>query len=487
MIKRIVVLTLLLTTYFGQAQTSIADISKEDYLLDFDILVGIIKKQHPNPFRFIDEKTFDQKVKAMRKRLETSPNYGSFYMNNPISLINDAHSNAYPDMLHYGDYVKTVKFFPLKVDVYNNKVYVNQFGGALPNGAELLKINKQEISKWLERMPISADASIPSSNSISFSSGISALNPQAQYYTIEYTLDGKEVKTIELEPVGFDRFFYNSEKSVFPIDIVSSSWLVYGRKYNEEVYLLTLSSFNLTEEYAYYYLNRIFKEIKDAKIKHLIIDIRDNSGGLLSNIPLFYSFIAKDKIFKNNYRYATKVVDINVRNYLVDENERQVSGTDIVSLNNFMHQRFDKDEASGYYFGNNRLDESYVENFPQDKNAFTGEVTLLINNQTISAATYFASLFKESDRGEIVGYETSTCSNFTTAAWFLTYKLPNTGYSVSIPRSEVFFNGSTNSNNKECRGVIPDYIIDNAAYQKGLQDVKDPFVEKALELISKSK
>lgn len=482
MTKRFGYLIALCFSIGSYAQTNVKEITKEDYLMDFDVMTNLIKKQHPNPFRFIDEKTFDSQVKELRHRLEESPTYGSFFMNNPITLIKDAHSSAFPDMTLYADYVKTINFFPLQAIVFNERVYVNQHTKEIPAGAEIILINDEEVSEIIKQIHIASDAFIPASNNVYITTGISFLNPTAKEYKIVYEYDG-EVKSVTMPSTNFDRYYYNSAKCILPIDAVSENWLIHGRQLNADTYFLTLRSFNLSEEYAYYYLNKIFKDLKDSNVKNLIIDIRSNSGGLLSNIPLYYSFISKDKLFKNNYRYATKVVDVKMRNYLIDENERQVSASDIVNLDNFMHQRFEKDEKSDYYYGNNRLDESYIENYPQDKNAFTGNVTLLINSETISAATYFASLFKENNRGVIVGSETTTCSNFTTAAWFLNYKLPQTGFLVNIPRSEVFFNDLKRGGQQDCRGVIPDFTVSNEAFQKAIIDVEDPDIALALRIL----
>ncbi|MGG5507099.1 MULTISPECIES: S41 family peptidase [unclassified Myroides] len=257
---------------------------------------------------------------------------------------------------------------------------------------------------------------------------------------------------------------------------------IYGSQLNETTYMLTITSFNLSEEYAYYLLQNIFTEIKQKKLKKLILDIRDNAGGSLANIPLFYSFISQSKTFKNTYKYATKVPEIRVKNYLVDEDEKALNTNEIITLNNFMKQRFDKNEADGFYYGNNRLEEYYVEHYPQDKDAFEGEIVLIQNNNTISAAAYFASVFQANNRGVIVGQETGSCKNFTTAAWFLYYKLPNTGMLASIPRSEIFFNTQANDATS-CRGVLPDYTLTGDQFQQGLHNTQDAELNLALSLL----
>ncbi|WHT39089.1 hypothetical protein QNH98_19445 [Myroides sp. mNGS23_01] len=83
-----------------------------------------------------------------------------------------------------------------------------------------------------------------------------------------------------------------------------------------------------------------------------------------------------------------------------------------------------------------------------------------------------------------MGQETQSCSNFTTAAWFLNYKLPHTASIVVLPRSEIFFNTVANKDSA-CRGVLPNFTISANQFQKGLQTVQDAELNLALDLNKK--
>ncbi len=270
-----------------------------------------------------------------------------------------------------------------------------------------------------------------------------------------------------------------------PTDVTASDG-IFGYQLNPETYYLIVKSFSSDESFLYERLKKYFREMKDMKVKNLILDIRDNGGGAISNVPLLYSFLSKEKLFNNSYQYGTKVVDIKYKDYLIDsQTDRYYSENDIRDLDNFMQQRFDKSEKGDYYFGNTRLDNTYVKSYPRDGLFFDGKVVLITNNRTFSAATYFASLFKAEKRGVIVGKETGSCSNFTTAAWFITYKLPNTKSTLSIPRTEVFFNGSGNDNITKCTGVIPDYTLKTDYFMNAMKEQKDPELEFSKTLLSK--
>ncbi|MTG98414.1 MULTISPECIES: S41 family peptidase [Myroides] len=487
MIKKYLLLTsCLLTQFLVYGQKKYEELTKEDYLKDFDVLVDVIKQQHPNPYRFISEQDFNSSVKKLRSELEKDASYSKFLLSNPLPLIKDAHSGLSTDLMVFEDFSKTATFFPFSTVVFNEKVFVNQFNKYIPAGAIIEKVNGKSAKELLDNIRISSDGLIDVVNAKDFSLYVSLMYNGIEEYRIEYreNLEDDELKEITVNSVNYARSYYNSQKSIFPIDLISYSYGIFGQEINSETYVLTIKTFGFSEEYAYHKLSTFFEQLQSKGVKNLIIDIRGNGGGLLSNIPLYYSFISKDKMFKNTYRYATKVLDIKVRENLVDSNGRQFSEMDIKNMDNFMYQRYDEVEGEDYYYGNNRLDESYVENYPRDRKAFDGKVYLLIDNNTVSAATYFASLFKENDRGVIVGQETRTCSNFTTASWFINYKLPNTQTIVDLPRSEVFFNDKIEKS-KGCRGVIPDYQITEDQFYEGLLEMEDPELKFVLKLIQK--
>lgn len=486
--KGLLLIALLVSSSVVLGQKKYSELTNEDYLIDFDILINIIKNQHPNPFRSISAKEFDKKVAEIRKNLEENPSYGNFLLSNPIPLIHDAHSSLSTDSTIFEDFTKEATFFPVNTIVYDGKVFVNQHNPTIPAGSIITEVNDIESKVYLDRINVTTDGQIVADDAKDFSFYVSLMNPNAEEYKIIYkdSLNAADKNEVTMKSVNYARNYYNVQKAILPVDIISYSYGIYGRKVNEDTYLLTIKTFAFSEEFAYQKLSSFFEKLNAEGVKNLIIDVRGNGGGFLSNIPLFYSFISKEKVFKNSYRYATKVIDINVRENLIDASGRQYSDMDIKNMNNFMFQRYDKSEVPGdeYYYGNNRLDESYVENYPRDRYYFEGNTMLLIDNNTVSAAAYFASLFKENKRGVVIGQETRTCSNFTTASWFINYKLPNTQTVVDLPRSEVFFNNLI-STREGCRGVMPDYSVDEYSFYKSLINEEDPELTLALDLLKR--
>lgn len=482
MTKKVFILPMLLISMAGSAQYSISEINRDAYLKDFDIAVDIIKKQHPNPYRFHSKEVLVQKLDSLRREIEKNPTYINFHMNTPTKVLGDGHCSISTDYNYMEDFISKASFFPLATYVQNGNTYVNSNNRYnVEAGSRILKVNNKRISDIFRQIPKSADGNIKVED-VDMSLYISYSN--AKEYEIDYETPSGRQKTIKLNGINYSEFNYEMRHAILPIDVTSGDG-IYGYKLNPDTYYLAVKSFSFNENFFYERLKKYFQEMKNLKTKNLILDIRDNSGGAMSNVPLLYSFLSKRKLFNNSYKYGTKVVDINYKDYLIDsQTDRYYSESDIRDLDNFMHQRFDKSDNGDYYFGNTRLDDTYIKNYPRDGLFFDGKVILIINNRTFSAATYFASLFKNEKRGHIVGKETGSCSNFTTAAWFITYKLPNVKSTLSIPRTEIFFNSSENDNISKCTGVIPDYTLKTNYFLNAMKEQKDPELEYSKTLLS---
>ena len=71
--------------------------------------------------------------------------------------------------------------------------------------------------------------------------------------------------------------------------------------------------------------------------------------------------------------------------------------------------------------------------------AFRGPVTLLTDEGTFSAAAYFAALFQQYKRGDIIGPQVRGIIKDMTAGHLLQYELPNTGVRMTIPLASITF------------------------------------------------
>ncbi len=467
---------------------SFTGFTKEDLIEDFRLAMNILKKQHPNPYKFIDSASFDRKVDSLLKKMAEQKNVFACNQFSPISLIRDVHTNiAYSEENSREVYSK-VNFLPFPVIIERGRIVVNIKGEAIPFASEIVSINNMSAKEIL-------DATAAAAYSDGFiTTGTDRIYPEFQFkfsmltgdnktYEVSYRTPGSNaVKKVTLPYADPTAAFHSRSKAVLPLNLLQRSYYIYNN-YHEasQTGILTVNSFNLQELYAYKEFSTFFKEMNKRQYKNVIIDIRNNGGGNPAISALLYSFLS-NTAFRNEYNYRTKTIDIVYPEYAIADG-RKLSDDDIRNNKNFLYQRFDKDSSSGFYVGNARLKEGQLESFPPDKDAFRGNVYVLTGGGTVSAATYFATLVQKNKRGSIIGKETGSGEQSTTAAWFLYYMMPKTKSVLTVPMSELYFFNASSDNG---RGVIPDKEIPLEKFLEYVQVSKDPELTYSLELIHSS-
>jgi C-terminal processing protease CtpA/Prc len=462
--------------------------TKEDLVADFRLAMDILKAQHPHPYKFIDSATYTRRVDSLLKLMSGAADVAGCSRYSPIQLVRDVHTSiAYSDD-NGRELYSRINFLPFPVIVERGKMLVNIKGETIPFGAEIVSINQMPVNEMLDAIASSvySDGNIQTGIDrvyADFPLRFSMLNATRKTFDVAYRLPGNNsIRNITLPYATPQKAFQSKSQAVLPCNLLQRSYFIY-RDYDNAsgTGILTVNSFNLQEPYAYKEFSEFFKEVNKRGYKHVIIDIRNNGGGNPAISALLYSFLSA-KPFRNEYNYRTKTTQIAYSEYAIDDYGRKLSENDINNTVNFLYQRFDKDSATGFYVGNARLKEGQLENFPPDKNAFSGDVYVLTGGGTVSAATYFASLVQKNKRGTIIGKETGSGEQATTAAWFLKYMLPKTKSVLTVPMSELyFFNATTDSG----RGVIPDKEVPLPQFISFAREGQDPELSYALEVIRK--
>lgn len=464
------------------SQMKISEIKKEGFISDFNLIVDIIKKQHPNPYKFINKDVFNRKVDSLRKLIVSDPNIYNFVANSPISLIKDVHTSAFLSDDLAAELYKSVTYFPYPVFIEKGRMFVNIANTEIPFGSEIKSINNIGVETILSINEPRVDGNIRTARDKdpdNFLQNFSLLNRNCKQYVISFISPGKkEAQKVVVKPISPSDHYYRRSKCIFPFNLLQRSARIFSDMDDQkQLGVLTVSSFDLSESDAYKEFSNFFKEVNQKKYSKVIIDVRRNSGGNPAIAALLYSFIAKSA-FANTYTYKTKNISVEYPQYVVDGNNRIVSEDDIRGRKDYLYQRFDKDEATGWYIGNARLMEGLLTNFPKDKDAFSGYITVLIGAETISAATYFASLVKINKRGVIVGKETASGLDATTAAWFVNFQLPATKTILQLPFTEIYFFNATEDRG---RGLMPDKELPTGLFMEYILEYKDPEMSYAIE------
>ena len=181
----------------------------------------------------------------------------------------------------------------------------------------------------------------------------------------------------------------------------------------------------------------IFERIEKSNIEYLIIDLRDNQGGNLSNSKLVLSHLL-------NHPFE------------MIEKYHKIKQGKLVA-------------ASGPKMGIHK----------PNKYVFKGEVIVLINGGSFSNSGIFSSILKKYKRATFVGEETGG-SAYLLSANSKKIKLPNTKIRYEVPTLQFVIK---DKKQHYYSGVIPDYLI--APSIQNLINKKDTQMEYAIKLALK--
>ncbi|MGY0406778.1 MAG: S41 family peptidase [Polaribacter sp.] len=466
--------TILLTSLCFAQDIKIEDLTLKDYLFDLTTLDSLISKQHPNPYKFVTKEEQQKFKNEAIKNLKKNPSYLNFIKS--LNRFGDGHLGYYSQS-GYADYVMNkYTYFPFPLVIRDGRMFVNIKGGKLKYGTEILSIQNKSVKDLLiifnkyiygdGYLMTGTEARISNLFPVMYTNFVES---NVNKFNIEYvSYKSNKTQHLMVNSVDYYKSYRRQLLAVQPINRLEQKGPIVSRYYrSKNTGVITINTFGLDESSEYRELSQFFKKINKEKYKSVIIDLRTNGGGDPNMAALLFSFIT-DSNFKNSFNYKMKNIKI-VRKNLVDDNGNPSSNDKIENFENFLYQRFNKDEK-GNYIGNERLKEGVLENFPSDKDSFNGDVYLMVGGKTFSASVFFAKLFKDHKRGKIIGVETGGNENNTFAGYFLKYKLPRTKLTVRIPITELYFGDDKKSNH----GIIPEITIPIKKYQEYMRKEQDP-------------
>lgn len=205
-----------------------------------------------------------------------------------------------------------------------------------------------------------------------------------------------------------------------------------------------------------------FKTIRQKHIQHLVIDLRENGGGKVSNSILLTQYLTD-----HPFKVGDSVVAISRR---------------------FKYGRYIKPSWSYWLamnFGAHKMKDGlihlrYYETHlfqPQKKDHFNGDVYLVQGGYSFSATAMFISYLKGQKNVKLVGEETGGGYYGSSAMHIPTIVLPNTGLRVSLPMYRVVID----STRPKGHGIIPDIEIDPSS--QAIKNGIDLKMQKIRELI----
>lgn len=211
------------------------------------------------------------------------------------------------------------------------------------------------------------------------------------------------------------------------------------------------------------FYRKSFRTLKRMNIKHLVIDVRNNGGGLIGNAITLSRFIAGDK-----FKIADTVAAV-----------KKFS-----SYNKYIRLRFwyglsmipatRKHKDGRYHFG--WWERHYYK--PRSSNHFNGRVYCITGGYSFSATTLFLHAVRGQSNVQLVGEETGGGEYGNSAVFLPEIKLPYSKFRVRLPVFRLVVNKDLPKNGQ---GMHPDILVPpNIEVIKKLQDNK---MDKVKELI----
>jgi hypothetical protein len=472
-----------LTSMFVSVQAqSQKRFSKEEIKSDLKYLRDTLEVVHYNLYAYTNKKVFDKMYDKIEHSIKDSLTSMEVYrlFQTYLALSKMGHCQMdYPWSEYFGRYLNqggTV--FPLSLCFSHGRLCIkDDFSGnpQIDIGDKLIALNGRPIKKVMQGIyDFVPGESEYYKNSVMKSVTFTRLfwffygKCDAFDLTIKKT-NGKEIK-LELPAIS-GWAFENKLAQQNPVSNVKREF----RFMKDIAYLLPGAFMNPSNEYFsqktfdtkvfLHFLDSCFTEIHKRDSKFLIIDLRNNLGGMSSfSMPLITYFATKPFGPAAKVTYKTSQT---TKDGLKNINDSLLPPSDLKLKNDLLSH------DNGSFF-EEITDDRY---FPQnDSLRFKRKVYILVNRFTYSEAIETSALLQDYKFGTIVGEMTPNAA--TMYASIQQFKLPNTQLNVQYPRAFL------ERKNKKASlvGVIPNYKIEDDP----LTD-KDEILDYTIELIDKKK
>lgn len=215
------------------------------------------------------------------------------------------------------------------------------------------------------------------------------------------------------------------------------------------------------------FFRRSFRALKKNKIEHLIIDVRGNGGGSVTNSTLITRFLSDHPFKVADSLYAIR--------------KRKTYSRYI--QNDFFNRLFltlfaPKRKDGKYHF-------KYYERHlfkPRKKNHFDGKTYILTGGNSFSATTLFASAIMKQDNVTLIGEETGGGA-YGNSAWLIPdMTLPGTKVRFRLPLFRLVIDKNVPKDGRGVQPEIPSFPTVDAV-RKGI----DYKLVKTMELIKQDK
>jgi len=416
-------------------------ISVEEMTEDLEFAINVLGDVHPKTYRGFSQKQ-KQLIKSLRAKITEPMEAQKFYfiVNELFFSFKDAHTSLSPMKS------KRNRFIDAELVWLHDGLYVKNASDKLKQGDKVIAIGNKSTSQLLDEL----EQMIPAENLhyVQYKAGRNLTHESyldqlgiIQNDTVNYLIRRDDIELM------LNVSLTNNSK--ITSEQISKPWVRFQVDKKLSLGIFTLDTCRYNDEFKNK-LNDFFAEVKKHNIRHIAVDVRNNSGGNSRVIEEFLSYmnIKKYKSFSMGVRYS--------------EASKKLA--------NSYKDRGYKEPFSRSNIRDNRK-------CPDPELMFNGKLYILVSAKTFSSANWFAVGVKDNELGMIIGEPTG--NQPTSYGDVLGFQLPNTGFRFICSYKKWI--RPDKSNDPE-DAIYPDVI----AYTT-IEDIiqnRDTQIEKLKEIIS---
>lgn len=463
---------------------------------DYDIYRNILEEAHPSLYWYSTKDSIDNYFAWGRQQLSDSMTESQFRMvlNYVTSKINCGHTSVRPSRRYsrWADTSAVYYMFPLSFKLWDDTAVIagnlNRRDSILRRGTVVTAINDRSMRSLTDSFfnYISTDGYNTThkyqalSNRGYFGTLYTSLFGWQRQFKINYLDSTGRASTINISPYLplLDTPARRPQRPPSPARTLPkpSKKDIRNMRRNavrllkidstSRVAMMDLNSFGRGYGLKGFF-RRSFRALEKNDIGHLIIDVRGNGGGSVTNSTLLTRYIADHKFKVADSLYAVKKKKTYSR-YIQNDFFNRLFIT--------FFARRKKDGLYHFrYFEKHRFT-------PKKKNHYDGKVFILTGGNSFSATTLFASAVINQENVIVLGEETGGGA-YGNSAWLIPdATLPNTRVRFRLPLFRLVIDRNYP---KTGRGVQPEVLsVPSVEAVKRGSDYK---LEKAMELIRAEK